>query len=264
MSGPQPVNHPNAIAGQLRIDPTDTTRFGVYSTGTVKKHPYGLRYRVGDRVFKYIRGGAALQPRKGGHNMGAFSGVTGGNVTARAIGDVWVDILLDGTTGGTAWFGTKNEMVGGMWVQPDTTNLQFRMITGHEKGANGGIIKVYLDGPITRTMIATSFMEIAQNPYRNLQHAGNNFTSVFGVPTTVIASGSYGWGQTWGPCVLNPNTPVADTASWRTVCFRNDGSISGFDDIIGETGHQVAGFVIDNTSPGSDNPPFIFLQISPF
>ena len=264
MSQPQPQNHPNALVGQLKISAADPTQFGVYSTGTVKKFPYGTRYRIGDRVFKYGKAGAALLPKKGAANYGAFSGVTGGNVTARAIGDTWVDILLDSTTGGTSWFGTKNEMVGGFWSQPDTSNSQFRIITGHEKGANAATIKVYLDGPITRTMIATSFMEVAQNPYRNLQQAGNDYVSVMGVPTTAIASGSYGWFQTWGPCWLNPNIPVADTVKWRTVVFLNDGSIQSFEDATGETGHQVAGFVIDKTGSGSDNPPFIFLQISPF
>lgn len=264
MSQPQPTNFPNAVAGQLHIDATDTTRFGVYSTGTVKKFIFGTRYRIGDRVFKYGKANAALLAQKGAKNSGAFSGVTGGNVTARVPGDTWVDFLLDATTGGATWFGTKNNMVGGFYSQPDSTSAQFRIITGHEKGADTATIKVYLDGPITRTMVANSFTEIAQNPYAQLTQAANTFTSVMGVPSTVIASGSFGWHQTWGPCWLNPNTPVADTANWRTVVFRTDGSIQGFDDATAEAGHQVAGFVIDNTSPGSDNPPFIFLQISPF
>ena len=88
MSGPQPQNHPNSLAGQLHIDATDTTRFGVYSTGTVKKHMYGTRYRIGDRVFKYGKAGKANIPKYGAFNMGLYSGVTGGNVPARAIGDV--------------------------------------------------------------------------------------------------------------------------------------------------------------------------------
>ncbi len=255
-------NHPLELKGQLKIETGDTTQYGVYSTGTERKQLYGTRYRIFDRIFKYGKATAALLPKKGAHNVGAYSGITGGNVTARAIGDLWVDILLDGTTGGSTWFGTKNNMVGGFWSQPDTENAQFRYIMGHEKGASGSIVKLYLDGPITRTMIATSFMEIAQNPYANLQNAGLDYTSVMGVPTTAIASGSYGWFQTQGPCYLNPNIPVADTAKWRTVVFLNDGSIQSFEDATGETGHQVAGFVIDNTSPGSDNPPFIFLQIS--
>lgn len=264
--GAQLQNHPNSLAGQLHISALDTTRFGVYSTGTVKKFMYGTRYRIGDRVFKYGKAGKANIPKYGAFNMGLYSGVTGGNVTARAIGDIWVDILLDATTGGTTWFGTKNEMVGGFYCQPDVTNSQFRIIIGHEKGADGATIKVFLDGPITRTMIATSFTEIAQNPYAQLetQPAGGTFQSVMGVPTTAQALADYGWFQTWGPCWLNPNAPVADTANWRMVVFDGAGSVRGYDDAVGETGHQIAGFVIDNTTPGSDDPPYIMLQISPF
>jgi len=255
-------NFPNAIAGQLKIDVSDTTQFGVYSTGTARKFISGTRYRIGDRVFHYGLATGAMVPKQGGQNDGVFSGITGGNVTARGPGDLWVDILLDSTTGGATWFGTKNNMVGGMYSQPDTANSQFRMITGHEKGSNGATIKVYLDGPITRTMIATSFSELAQNPYNQLSQSGSNMASFMGVPTTAVASGSFAWFQSWGPAWMNPNTPVADTANWRTVVFHQSGSVQGFDDATGETGHQVAGFVIDKTS--GDNPPFIFLQISPF
>ena len=263
MEGASPLNnHPLELVGQLRISPLDTTEFGVYSTGTVKKQPYGTRYRIMDRIFKYGKAGAAVAGGLGAKNWGQYSGVTGGNVTARAIGDVWLDILLDGTTGGTTWFGTKNEMVGGLWTQPDTTNPQFRYIMGHEKGADAATIKIWLDGPITRTMIATSFMEIAQNPYANLRNTGNDYSSVMGVATTVIASGSYGWFQTWGPCWMKPNQPVSDAANRRQNCFKNEGQVWAFDDATGETGHQNAGFTIDRTSSGGDNPPFVMLQIS--
>lgn len=262
MSQPQPRNFPNAIAGQLHIDATDTTRFGVYSTGTAKKYLSGTRYRIGDRVFKYGKASGAMVPKQGAQNNGVFNSVSGGNVTARAIGDVWVDFTLDATTGGATWFGTKNNMVGGMYSQPDTSNAQFRMITGHEKGANGSIIKVYLDGPITRTMIATSFTEILQNPYNQLSQGGSAFASFMGVPTTAQASGAFGWYQTWGPAWMNPNTQVSGTADFRTVVFHQSGSVEGYDTAVGETGHQVAGFIIDLST--GDNPPFIFLQISPF
>lgn len=255
-------NFPNALAGQLKIDATDTTQFGVYSTGTVRKFISGTRYRIGDRVFKYGLATGNMVPKQGAQNNGVYSGITGGNVTARAPGDTWVDILLDGTTGGVTWFGTKNNMIGGMYSQPDTSNSQFRMITGHEKGSSGSIIKVYLDGPITRTMIATSFSELAQNPYNQLSQGGSAFASFMGVPTTKVVSGSFAWFQSWGPAWMNPNTQVSGTADFRTVVFHQSGSVEGYDTATGETGHQVAGFVIDLST--GDNPPFIFLQISPY
>lgn len=266
MSGAQPQNHPNSLAGQLHIDATDTTRFGVYSTGTVKKNPLGLRYRIGDRVYKYGRGGAAIVPRYGAKNFGAYNNITGGVVTARSIGDVWIDLLLDSTTGAAGWFGTKNNMVGGMVVMATGTPEMMRHITGHEKGASAATIKVYLDGPLVRATDAAQMCEVIQNPYYNLRQTNNSFTSVMGVPTANIASGSYGWVQTFGGCWIVPALPVADTAQWREVYFGGDGSIMGSEDATGETGLQRAGFVIDNTSAGggADNPPFIFLQISPF
>lgn len=262
---PKPVNHPNSLAGQLHISADDTTRFGVYSTGTVKKHEIGTRHRIGDKVYKYGHTVAAVKACVGAFNTGIYRGITGGNVTARAIGDMWLDILLDANTGGATWFGTKNNMVGGLWSQPDNTSPQSRIITGHGKGADAATIKVYLDGPITRTMIATSFMEIAQNPYNQLTQAGNSYMSVMGVPTTVIASGSYGWFQTWGPTWMRPNiTPFADNVNQRDAYFHNDGSVQNGGNLTVETGFQKAGFVMDATTGALDNPPFIFLQISPF
>ena len=265
MSQPQPQNHPNALVGQLKISADDPTQFGVYSTGTVKKHsPLGIRYRVGDSVYKYGRAGAALATGFGAKNFGAYNNITGGVVSARSIGDMWIDLLLDSTTGGTGWFGTKNNMVGGFVSMPTGAPTMFRHIMGHEKGANAATIKVYLDGPLTRATDAAQMCEVGQNPYYNLRQTNNNFTSVMGVPTTKIASGSFGWFQTEGPAWVVPALPVADTAQWREVYFGGDGSILGSEDSTAETGLQRAGFVIDNTSPGSDNPPFIFLQISSF
>ena len=259
-------NHPLALVGQLRIDPDDPTEFGVYSTGTKRKHILGTRYRIKDSVYKYGRAGAALATGFGGKNFGAYNNITGGVVSARSIGDMWIDLLLDSTTGAAGWFGTKNNMVGGFVSMPTGAPTMFRNIVGHEKGASAATIKVYLDGPLTRATDAAQMCEVGQNPYYNLRQTNNLYTSVMGVPTTKIASGSFGWFQSWGPCWCIPALPVADTAHWRVAVFGGDGSILSFNDAISahaSDSYQIAGFVIDNTSPGSDNPPFIFLQISP-
>lgn len=257
-------NFPLIVSGHLLTDPnqTDIAQFGVYSTGTTALYPNGTIYRNGDCAYRYGRAGAALKGGYAAKNWGQYSGVTGGNVTARAIGDDTLDILLDATTGAAAWFGTKDNMVGGLYVQPDATSGQFRKIIGHEVGISTSTIWMTLDGPLTRTMVAASFTEIAQNPYRDLRSTGNDYSSVMGVPTTIIASGSYGWIQSWGPCWVTPNQPVSDAANRRQICFKNEGQIWAYDDATGETGHQLAGFTIDRTSSGGDNPPFIFLQIT--
>jgi len=264
MSKPLPnFEYPRTIEGILHVDPdqTDTTKFGLYAIGTTKLFYPGTRYRRGDSAYRYGYATAAVKSGYGAFNGGTYSGVTGGNVTERAIGDDTVDILLDATTGGATWFGTANQMVGGFYSQPDATCSQFRMIIGHDRGDNADTIWLNLDGPITRTMVATSFTEICQNPYSQLKIAGGGWASVMGVPVTNIAASSYGWLQTWGPTWLTPGLPVADTINWREVVFVGDGSIRSYEDATGETGYQRAGFVIDCTS--GDNPPFVFLQINP-
>lgn len=269
MARPLPgFSWPNIIKGRIHVDPdrNDIAEFGVYSTGTTKQYPYGTIYREGDRAFRYGKSGAALKPGYGAMNWGQYSGITGGNVTARAIGDMEVDILLDATTGAAAWFGTADEMVGGFYSQPDTSNAQFRMIVGHDRGDNADTVWLSLDGPITRTMVAASFSELAQNPYRNLRQTGNDYASVMGVPTTVIASGSHGWFQTWGPAWMNPNQPVSDAVHTRQIVFKDEGAVWNGTDAnthLDNSAMQNAGFTIDRTGSGSDNPPFIFLQISP-
>ena len=235
-----------------------------YRDSTTQNYLLGSRRITLDgRVYRYALAGAACASGFGCKNFGAYSGVTGGAVTTTVDGDDKVVILLDATTGGATWFGTAGRMIGGYMSMPTGTLTLFRIITDHSTGASGGYVTITLDGPLTRAVTATNFMEIAQNPYADVRQTNNLFTSVMGVAVGAIASGSYGWIQTWGPCWCIPALPVADTSQWRTVTFGGDGSILSYEDSTGETGLQVAGFVIDNTSPGSDNPPFIMLQISP-
>lgn len=263
----KPVNHPNLITGELRVGHA-AADYGVYSTGLIKKFELGTRYRLGDRVFHYGKAGAAINVAVGAKNTGGFINVTGGVVTKRVAGDMWIDLKLGATEGGATWFGTKNNMVGGLVVfHAAGANQHFRMITGHEKGANLATIKTYLDGPISSAIAATTMTEIAQNPYGQLSQAANEYNSVMGVPVVTHAINAYGWFQSWGPCWIVPSLPVADTKHWRTVVFVGDGSIKSVNDAAAEGGtsysYQHAGFVIDQTSLAADNPPFIFLQICP-
>lgn len=261
----KPVNHPNLIRGELRVGHA-APDYGVYSTGLVKKFELGTRYRIGDRVFHYGRTETAANVALGAKNEGIYRRVGGGVVTITTADQTWIDLLLDATEGGATWFGTKNNMVGGMLViHAAGANQKFRMIVGHEKGASAATIKVYLDGPLGSVVAATSLVDVAQNPYAQLHQDNNPYSSVMGVSVITHVIYAYGWFQSWGPCWVVPSLPVADTADWRTVVFTSDGSVKGFDDAVGETGHQVAGFVIDMTwiGGGADNPPFIFLQVCP-
>ncbi len=254
---------PNIVTGQLRIDPdgSDTTEFGVYSTGTVQAYELGTRYRVDDRVFRYGKAGAAINGQRGAFDFTTFFGEN--TVAAAAIGDNFVQITTDATSGSvTNGFGVENNMVGGYFSQPDATNRQFRRITGHLVGASGATINVFLDGPITRTMVTSSFVEWMPNPYGNLRNSGGTFRQVMGVATTTIASGSFGWFQTWGPTYMGQNAGADFGGAYDAVAHFHEGG--NLEDADTHANGQVAGFIMGTRSSGSfANPPFVYLTISP-
>ncbi len=257
------VQFPNIVTGRLRIDPdgSDTTEFGVYSTGTTQLYELGMRHRLDDRVFRYAKAAAALNPQKGAQNNNTF--FPENTVAAAAIGDMSVTITTDATSGNvTTGFGVKNNMVGGFFSQPDSTNRQWRRVVGHEAGASGATIKVWLDGPITRTMVTNSFCEWMHNPYNNLVNAAGTTVPVMGVPTTAIASGSYGWVQTWGPTFVAQNAAGDFGGSYDQMATWTEGG--NITDADTNTNAQIAGYIMSKRATGNwANPPFLFLTISP-
>lgn len=224
------------------------------------------------RVFKYAKAGSTIG---GGFGAAFWRPLTfdGGTSGASLIGDTSVKITLD--AGAITNFGsdiTDNGFRGGFFSQPDNATPTFRGIIGNSPGADGDIITIFLDAPLTKDIVSGSFCELLANPYEDLRgtggsqagESGNDFISFAGIPaTTVGTTANFFWVQTWGPIWITPNQPVADAASRRDVYFRNDGAIISGGDITMETGFQRAGFVIDKTGNGTDNPPIIMLQISP-
>ena len=268
MSDIKSVNHPNKVTGRLRIDPNglDTTQFGVYSTGTVQEYELGTRYRQDDRVFRYGRAGSALDPKLGAFEYGTYFGEN--TVAAAVVGQNYVVITTDATSGSvTNGFGVKNNMVGGYFSQPDGTHKQWRRITGHVAAPTGTTVKVYLDGPITAALPAGgAFSEWCPNPYRDLRAnggiAGGINKAVMGIPTVVIALGSYGWFQTWGPCWVAPDGILDFGAGGNQMAvFTVGGNITNHSNA---TNNQTAGFVFTARTFGNwANPPFLYLTISP-
>ncbi len=257
------VTFPNIVTGRLRVDPdgSDTTEFGVYSTGTVQLYELGTRHRPDDRVFRYGQAKSAINGQRGAFDYGGF--FKENTVAATVLGQTFVEITTDSTSGNvTTGFGVKNNMVGGYFSQPDGTNRQFRRIIGHEAGASGATIKVFLDGPLTRAMVTDSFVEWRANPYSNLRQPGGTTRTVMGVATTTIASNSFGWFQTWGPTYMAQNAAADFGSSYDAVAHFHEGG--NLEDADTHANGQVAGFIMGTRSTGSfANPPFVFLTISP-
>jgi hypothetical protein len=176
---------------------------------------------------------------------------------------MYVVITTDGTSGSvTNGFGVVNNMVGGYFLQPDGTQKTFRRITGHVAAPTGTTVKVYLDGPITKAMVTNSYSEWCPNPYRDLRQPGGTNRCVMGVSNVVIASGSFGWFQTWGPTWVGPNAAADFGGANDQMARFNEGG--NLEDADTHANAQLAGFIMGTRAIGDwKNPPFIFLTISP-
>lgn len=258
------VTLPNIVTGKLRIDPdgSDTTEFGVYSTGTVQKYELGTRYFVDDRSFRYGRAGSDVDPRLGAFDFGAW--FADNLAEAAVIGDIHIVITTDATSGDVnAGFGTTNNMVGGTFSYPSATSKQVRRITGHVAAPDGTTVKVYLDGPITLAIGNGTEVEFQPNPYRDLKSPGGVSRAVMGVPVTKILADSFGWFQTWGPTWMVQNAGADFSAAYDTqAVFTEGGNLTN---VSNHGNGQLAGFVMGTMTRSGTfvNPPFIFLQISP-
>ncbi len=258
------VLHPHR-AGLVAHEDAPNWSF-LYATSSVKDPAWNVGDRVvlpDGRVFRYCKAAAALNPKYGAKNDVTF--LDSDNTSAAAlIGDTEITIDLNATSAGADYFGTKDGMVGGYFSQPDDSHAQFRQIISHPAGISGDTIKVKLDAPLSKAIVTNSFCEFMPNPYKYLKKDGSFLSSVMGMPNVVVASGSYGWIQTWGPKWCNVAVgSVGSGNNDRLVVFDNGGAINQAINGTTET-FQVAGFIIDKTSTGVwDNPPFIMLQISP-
>jgi len=243
-----------------------TTGHRIWETKTTPQYQLGARLVLEDgRVFRYALATTTVTPGFGASNKNIFNAITGGCVRAQAVGDTSVVFLCDATTGGASWFGTKNRMAGGYVSIPVGTITQFRRIVSHAATANGSNVTVNLDMPLTEAVTATKMAEVMQNPYSAL-YPGGNFDSVVGVPLTTIATGYYGWIQTWGPTWIVPDVAgVGSEAHGRQLIFVGNGAIELKNDMDPTTySCQHAGFILGTSVVGDwANPPFVMLQISP-
>ena len=254
------------------MDLSGTAEYGPYAVSTTQYHAYGRRMITWDgKVFKYGKSIAKLAAGYGAFNL-ALADVSDiiNSVTPAAIvaGDRKTTITIAATEGyASDGVIALNELAGAQIVVEHSGQYttEQRTIVSNTAGASGGsVITVEVDYPFALAHAAGVSCEIPFNPYRYLG-AASEVASVMGVPNIVIASGSNGWIQTYGPCWCVPgggdSTP-GDSANDRMVFFVGDGSVNGGTSATIETGYQPAGFIIDTTEVGTGCMPLVMLQIS--
>jgi hypothetical protein len=192
---------------------------GIYDQSTTKKHALGERLQIGNRVFYYAKAGAALVA--GMVNESAVYGGSSGTIqtnltvptvtdgsnaagqnkvtltmaTDAAAQDAFADGYLSGYDGGAA-YGAG----------------QTYRIKSNEAATAGGALKLTLyDDLVVLFTAGTAHCNVIANEFngvKTLQTTSVGF--VVGVSLIVVASGSYGWLQTYGPCCCLVNGTVTN------------------------------------------------------
>jgi hypothetical protein len=271
---PSTVKDPRYNVGDRVVTPDGRVfRYSKAATG-------GVKSMVGASILKALKvTTVAVLPAQSVIN-GPVINQFGANATttAGAVGSNVITVTIasgDGVAANGAI--AADELRGGYIVynHGSTQYPQNRGIIGNSAVASGGgTCNVYLDAAISPVVIGsttysavvvgTTTAEVFLNPYNNMvagDVAGDGFQTFLGVPATLATVGQYFWLQTWGPCWITSDSLTADDVNDRTVYFQNNGSIKARTEATGDL-YQPAGVVMDNSSTGASNSPFVMLQIS--
>jgi hypothetical protein len=234
----------------------------IYETSLVKD----AKWNIGDRVvlpdgreFRYSKSAAACISGQGAEFTYAGYTAYTAIAVAQAVGDKEVTVAA-----ATHAALTADELRGGYIVIYDgsTNNTQFRGIIGNDSAAADAAFKVYLDGPLTEAIVAsTSASEVFQNPYAALQTGTMNYNPKAGIPAVkVTAANTYFWVQVRGMVWAAPQGGKLGTTEggYCGGLWSDYGNISDYNTSLGVTvasgrGSQHAGFAVlgdaDNIGP---------------
>ena len=236
----------------------------VYNLGTKRVMPDG-------RVFRYIKAATALVPEF----AACFNFETSGSAVAPAqasgAGTVGSSTVTFTAPAGWGPNGSgilaANDLAGGHIVIGNGTNQhpQCRLITASTALAtNGGLVTVTLDEALdTVVTVGITNIEVMMSPWllSNGNAVNSQFVTFRGVPAVSIASGSYGWVQTQGPCWITSDGATGKVAWDHRLLFEANGSVKSASTATSAGLQQLAGYAVDKSDSSNGNAPFIDLQL---
>lgn len=228
----------------------------VYEDETTQRYKLGTRLAVDERVYHYARAGAGINRHDPVMNADSWSLTNEEPNQAAAAGATTVQVVNTSAT--------ENQYQGG-WIAIFTGRLQVRHILEND-ASDGTDTTLYLDGGLEEGITADStWVTGYPSIYYDTRTAAENFHSVVGVANCVVASGSYYWAQTWGPCYARAaGTVPGVTAYDRDIFAAGTGAVYGHIQAEGATagGYQRLGFLLPKTSSGGGDQ-FFMLQLTP-
>lgn len=250
----------------LVVGNVEVTKFGgadevidLYDDSTTQLYTLGTRLVYGDQVFRYCRAGSALTRYVAGCNDDQWSLTNAAVKATSAAGATTVTVA---NTTATA------DLYEGGYIVLFSSPLQVRRIKGNA-ASDGTDTVLTLDGALeTGVTSATEWATGYPNLYYDVTSPDNtsgnvDYISFIAVPVCTVASGSYFWGQTWGPCYgVAGSTVPGSAANQREVYFSTAGNLLDYGDAGAGTGMQYAGYILPRTGSGAGDQ-FYMLQLAP-
>jgi hypothetical protein len=233
-----------------------TSDQSIYEDSTTQKFELGSKREEYERTFRYTKAGAALAglarllcnpnyvPGATGHeDVDGFEGVLN---AAASIGDLYVD-LADTTVRAANYY-----QGGWIFIYGTTVFHQYRCVKSD--AGTGVYVRCYLDKAvyeedITVAMGVTPYL----SPYSAVKQVGATnagFESAVGLNLVPVASASYFWMLTRGPCIVTPTggTWPGSAANLRAVYMNNaDGTLQPGTVSDPSAGYQYIGYLLGTT-----------------
>jgi hypothetical protein len=174
---------------------------GVFEDSTIAKHKIGTRMQLADgRVFYYCEAGGALTVGKLVQAVLPTAAFDICALSTEAVGSKEIGVTPNGSPSVAA-----NDFAEGyVVIHTGTTGSgQCRKISSHTASpGDDSEFTLNLYDPFTAIINADATGEVIRNPFKDVTHLGDATGTGVGVPLVNIASGSFGWLQTYGECAL--------------------------------------------------------------
>lgn len=248
----------------------------INEVSTVQRYPVGMIHERHGRRWRYCRAVQDILFAGRGcpnlafipwHSENTYACGDGDLIAITVAGQQKIVVKVDDCA--VANCRTKDYFVGGMAIifclgpesgGPATNILQFRISGNDVSVANTDTdyedITVYLDEPLPQDLAALDQVDLYPSPYMNIGYSES--VSVHGrvacVPMNEVASGSWFWGQTRGPCWCTPVEGIT-AAVTHEMAFTTDGAV------IPKTAClQLAGYML-HYGDGTQDDSLLMLQI---
>ena len=235
----------------------------IYEDSTSAVHDIGERLQVGERIFYYGKTAAACAA---GLCCAPDESVIGTNgllgdgscvllaaetvrkdqpaiTAALAVGNTWLAVTHASSLDNVV----ENSLQGGYIVLTDSAGINQIYRIKYNSVIASDVVAIELHDPIrTATADASTGVGMIQNPFNNLRPGiGDTDQNPSGAPQILIASGSYGWFQTFGPgmCLVEDDTAVAGSDA-----YLDDGSAGELHQKDDDTDVRVGYFMTDVTA----------------